>query len=61
MKQTRLWIFATVWIALLLTAIGGGMDLVETGTLTSSHLRTDGLFLLGLATFSLVAFQNRHP
>ncbi len=58
--KPQIWIFAAVWVALLLTAIGGVMDLAETRTLTSSHLRTDGIFLLGVATFSLVALQSKH-
>lgn len=58
MKQPRLLAITLAWVALLLTALGGWSDILNTGTLSSEHLRTDGLFLLGLATFLLVMYRN---
>lgn len=54
-EQTLLW--ALVFIALLVTGIGGALDIAEKKTITKEHLWNDGLFLMLFAVFLALVIQ----
>ncbi len=54
MKSTKLAAIFVMVIAILMTGLGGSLDILKKGTITRKHAWNDGLFLAILAVFLLL-------
>ncbi len=54
MKSTKLAAIFVMVIAVLMTGLGGSLDILKKGTITRKHAWNDGLFLAILAVFLLL-------